>query len=285
MEQGLRDGLLDLRPGYRTRVREDGAGDPLVLIHGTPLDLRAWGALVPLLAGRRLIRYDARGHGSARATPVPVSFRFLADDVAALLDRLAVDRAHLVGHSWGGQIAQRCALDHPDRLRRLSLVCTRSAPFPPFHTTAVSLRTTGRPDPETTVQRWLSPTALEQRHGIADQVRGWLHEASLPSWAAALELIAGFDVLDQLAQIPIPVDVICAEFDQVASPEHMAEMHARLPLGHWRLLRGARHLVPLEHPDLVAEAILADHDRSPPTGPTSGGTAPPEPSKRRSARR
>ena len=38
MEQGPRDSLMDLRPGYRTRVREDGAGDPLVLIHGTPLD-------------------------------------------------------------------------------------------------------------------------------------------------------------------------------------------------------------------------------------------------------
>ncbi len=261
MEEGVRDSFIDLRPGYRTRVREEGSGDALVLIHGTPLDLRAWDPIVPLLHGRRLVRYDARGHGSARATPVPASYRCLADDVAALLDRLAVNRAHVVGHSWGGQIAQRFALDHPDRMRRLSLVCTRSGPFPPFQQAAVSLRTTGRGDPETTLQRWLSPAALAQPHGIAEQVRGWLREASASGWAAALELIAGFDVLDDLPRVSVPVDVICAEFDQVATPEHMAEIHARLPLGRWVLLRGARHLVPLEHPAPVAEAIRADQDR------------------------
>jgi 3-oxoadipate enol-lactonase len=254
-----RDSLIDLRPGYRTRVKEDGTGDVMVLVHGTPLDTRAWDPLVPLLRERRrVVRYDARGHGTARSTLVPSSFSPLADDVAALLDELDVHRAHVIGHSWGGQIAQRFALDHPDRLSRLSLVCTRSTPFPPFREAAANMRATGRVDPDAALRRWFSPTALAQPHGILEQVRGWLRQAPLAGWAAALDLLAGFDVLTGLSEVSVPVDVICAELDQVATADHMIEICTALPLGRWVLLTGARHLVPLEHPARVAEAILAD---------------------------
>jgi 3-oxoadipate enol-lactonase len=254
-----RDSLIDLSPGYRTRVQEDGVGDVLVLIHGTPLDTRAWDPLVPLLRGRRrVVRYDARGHGTARSTPIPGSFTLLADDVAALLDKLDVHRAQVVGHSWGGQIAQRFALDHPNRLSRMSLICTRATPFPPFREAAANMRATGRADPDTALRRWFSPEALAQPHRVVEQVRGWLQEAPLAGWAGALDLISGFDVLNDLPQVAVPGDVICAEFDQVATSDHMIELCAALAHGRWVLLRGARHLVPLEQPDRVAEAILAD---------------------------
>ena len=254
-----RDSLIDLDVGYRTRVQDEGTGPPVVLIHGTPLDTRAWDPLVPLLRERRrVVRYDARGHGAARSTPVPGSFGPLGDDVAALLDELDVHRAQVVGHSWGGQIAQRFALDHPDRLSRLSLLCTRSTPFPAFWQAAADMRATGRVDPERALQRWLSPAALADPPGFVEQIRSWLQEAQASSWAAALELIAGFDVLDDLPQVSVPVDVVCAELDQVATPGHMTEMCAALPLGRWVLLQGAWHLVPVERPDRVAAAILAD---------------------------
>ena len=249
--------LIELDQGYRTRVQEDGVGSVVLLIHGTPLDARAWDPLVPLLRDRRrIVRYDARGHGTARATPIPRSYGPLADDVAALLDALDVPRAHVVGHSWGGQVAQRFALDHPDRLSRMSLLCTRSSPFPAFRDAATSMRATGRVDPEPALRRWFSPSALAGPHGLAEQVRGWLREAPVASWAGALDLLAEFDVLSDLPQVSVPVDVVCAELDQVATPEHMSKISAALPLGRWVLLQGARHLVPLDQPARVAEAIL-----------------------------
>jgi 3-oxoadipate enol-lactonase len=248
---------IDLAPGYRTRVQDEGAGDVLLLIHGSSLDTRAWDPIVPLLRERhRVVRYDVRGHGTARSATVPGSFAPLADDVATLLDELDEHRAHVIGHSWGGMIAQRFALDHPDRLSRLSLLCTRSSPYPAFHTVATNMRASGRVDPESALQRWFSPATLAQTHGLTQQVRGWLQEASLSGSADALDLIATFDILRELPRVSVPVDVICAEFDQVAPPEHMTEICTALPLGHWTLLDGARHLVPLEQPDRVAEAIL-----------------------------
>lgn len=109
-----RDSHMDIGPGYRGRVQDEGAGDVLVLIHGTPLDSRVWDPLVPLLRVRhRVVRYDVRGHGTARSATVPESFTPLADDVVTLLDKLAVHRAHVVGHSWGGMIAQCFALVYP----------------------------------------------------------------------------------------------------------------------------------------------------------------------------
>jgi pimeloyl-ACP methyl ester carboxylesterase len=78
---------------------------------------------------------------------------------------------------------------------------------------------------------WFSPAALAQPHGLAQQVRGWLHEAQLSGWADALDLIATFDVLREQPQVSVPVDVICAELDQVATPEHMTKICAALPLG------------------------------------------------------
>ncbi len=226
------DSHIDLASGYRTRVQDEGAGDVLVLIHGTPLDSRAWDPLVPFLRERhRVVRYDVRGHGTARSATVPESFAPLADDVATLLDELDEHRAHVVGHSWGGMIAQRFAMDHPDRLSRLSLVCTRSSPYPAFHTAAMNMRASGRVDPEPALPRWFSPAALAQPHGLAQQVRGWLQEALLSGWADALDLIATFDVHRELPQVSVPVDVICAELDQVTTPELMTKICAALPLG------------------------------------------------------
>lgn len=259
---------VTLAPGYRTTVVREGAGPVVVLVHGTPLDLRSWDLLVPFLSARRqVLRYDARGHGSATDAAVP-GYGALADDLVVLLDLLDVDRVHLVGHSWGGQIVQRFALEHPDRLHRLSLVCTRSAPFPAFAAVAARLRSDGA-DVEGTLARWLSPAALARRNGVADTVRTWLATAPAAGWAAAMDMVATFDVRAELSRIHVPVDVVAAEDDAVATPEHMTEMADALPDSRLVLVRGARHLVPLEQPAAVARVLLGDGD-----GARESDTAP-----------
>lgn len=106
-------------PHARIFVERSGEeGDPLVLVHGSWVDHRAWGLVAPILSGSvRVLSYDRRSHGEStgdlRAHPV----RDDAEDLAALL--VATDHypAHVVGHSYGGCVALRLAADHPELVR------------------------------------------------------------------------------------------------------------------------------------------------------------------------
>ena len=253
-----RPALVEVAPGYRTRVVDEGARDgaAVVLLHGTPLDLRAWDPLVPALSETgRVVRFDARGHGTAALVPVADEAR-LAADVVAGLDRLDVPVAHVVGHSWGGQIAQRVAVEHPDRVRRLSLLCTRASPFPPFGDLAVTLRA-GAVDLEALLGRWFTPEERAEPDSVAATVRGWLRAADHERWAEALDSISTFDDLADLAGITARTDVVAAELDAVATPQHMAEIAAALPDATFHAVPGARHLVPLQRPAEIARILLA----------------------------
>lgn len=97
-----------------------GSGEPIVLIHGGQMDCRIWDAEVELLRSNyRVIRYDVRGYGRS---PAPTEVYSLHEDLARLLDRLEVPKAHLVGLSLGGAAAIDFAIAHPERVGKLVVV-------------------------------------------------------------------------------------------------------------------------------------------------------------------
>ena len=105
-------------------VRElGGAGTPLVVLHGLLGSSRNWQSAGAALAerGRRVLAPDLRNHG-ASPWGDDCSYAALACDVVALLDRLALGPAHLIGHSMGGKAAMRLAMDRPDLVARLTVV-------------------------------------------------------------------------------------------------------------------------------------------------------------------
>jgi pimeloyl-ACP methyl ester carboxylesterase len=100
----------------------EGSGDPLVLIVGYSCDLGQWSAVRPLLASEfSLLLIDNRGVGRSECPDGPYSVRLMANDVAALMDRLNVRKAHVLGHSMGGAIAQELARSRPELVDRLVL--------------------------------------------------------------------------------------------------------------------------------------------------------------------
>jgi 3-oxoadipate enol-lactonase len=106
---------------------EHGSGPPLVLTHGIGGSADVWAPVLPPLAKRfRVITWDVRGFGRSEKPAGPYSAELWARDLAALLDALAIERAHILGHSMGGVIAQRFALDFPQKLATLILVSTSS---------------------------------------------------------------------------------------------------------------------------------------------------------------
>ena len=126
MDQYFRDGLT-----FDVRDAGPADGEPVVLLHGFPQDARAWDRVAPVLhgAGLRTLAPDLRGY-SPMARPRGRSAyrsRQLVDDVLALLDAAGLERAHVVGHDWGGALVWALGAWHPDRVRTLSVL---SVPHP-----------------------------------------------------------------------------------------------------------------------------------------------------------
>ena len=147
---------------HETVVAQRGDyGPPVVLIHALGLDWRMWDpVMTPLSAGRRVLAYDVRGHGWAAAparrtrwmTRPPTRSRSWTPDI---------DRAHVVGLSYGGGIAQTAAVAHLERFLSLALLATTDYPFDAFEARASSGKVDGmqaRVVPSLT--RWFTPAAL-----------------------------------------------------------------------------------------------------------------------------
>lgn len=104
------------------RVWHGGHGPPVVLLHGHPRTHTTWHRVAPLLAGNHtVVCPDLRGYGESTAVP-PYSKRAMATDVAGLMTALGHDRFAVVGHDRGSYVAFRLAMDHQDRVAKLTVV-------------------------------------------------------------------------------------------------------------------------------------------------------------------
>lgn len=106
-----------------------GSGPAVVFLHGGFMDRRSWDAqMAPFAKQFRVVRYDIRPFGESST---PEEAYNVPDDLLRLLDHLKIDRAHLVGHSFGGGVALDFALQHPDRVSTLTLVAAPPSGFVP----------------------------------------------------------------------------------------------------------------------------------------------------------
>ncbi|TAN33936.1 alpha/beta hydrolase [bacterium] len=100
-----------------------GTGRPLILLHGGLMMGEMFGPVIPLLAQRhQVITVDLQGHGRTADIERPIDVRLLADDIAALIEHLGVERPDLVGYSLGGGVALQTAVRYPAKIRRLVVV-------------------------------------------------------------------------------------------------------------------------------------------------------------------
>lgn len=152
---------------------EAGSGTrPLVLIHGLTGHRRDFERVLPALAEHgRVLAPDVRGHGRSVETGSNPGYDFetLVDDQARLLDALEIDRCDLLGHSFGGMIALRFVLAHPDRVASLVLMSTASQP--PDNLTRLVFEKTGgflREKGMETLQGHLERVGREHEEALAD---------------------------------------------------------------------------------------------------------------------
>jgi pimeloyl-ACP methyl ester carboxylesterase len=104
-----------------------GKGDPLLILHGGLMSTDMFGPAMPVLTkARQVIAVDLQGHGRTTLGTRPIRCEAIADDIDALLQQIGRAQVDVMGYSFGGCVAMRLAIQHPERVRRLVLV---SAPF------------------------------------------------------------------------------------------------------------------------------------------------------------
>ena len=113
--------------GIDIYYEEHGSGEPVVMIGGLGADTTLWSKQVPAFSERfRVVVFDNRGSGQSDKPDKPYSIPMFAADTVGLMQALGIERAHVVGASLGGLVAQELVLTHPEMVDRLVLVCTTS---------------------------------------------------------------------------------------------------------------------------------------------------------------
>jgi pimeloyl-ACP methyl ester carboxylesterase len=226
------------------------------LIHGLGYARWGWEPVVePLARSFDVILFDNRGIGASDAPPGPYSVGDLVADALRILDEADVARAHVLGTSLGGMVAQELALAAPERVDRLVLASTTPGgpnAFPLPERT-VELMTRGAtlrefvenalapgPDPEI-VER-----ILRHREATAQPVEAWSAQAAAG---------AAFDALARIDRIAAPTLVLHGTEDGVVDPRNSSLLAERIPAARVELFPGGGHLFFWEQPDRFVEVV------------------------------
>ncbi|MGH9010020.1 MAG: alpha/beta fold hydrolase, partial [Acidimicrobiia bacterium] len=264
-----------VRGGVELEYESRGHGEPVLLIHGSHiarsfLELTAQPALTERST---LIRYHRRGHLGSTPPEGPVSIADQAQDALALLDHLGVGRAHIVGHSYGGAIALQLAADAPDRARTLVLMEPAGLPVPSgkvvkdLHDYAAERYRQG--DWEVAEDLFLGGPG--DRATLSRSVPGGIEQAlrDMDTYfsveAPALD-VWSFDAA-AAARIRGPVLYVQGADTPAVYVEALDLLHQWLPQMETAVIPDATHLLLMQQPEAVAEALRGFFDRHRPAAP------------------
>jgi proline iminopeptidase len=250
---------------------EVGAGPVCLVLHGgLGLDSSLYRDLDRLGDRLRLVHYDQRGNGRSGRPPLAtLTMPQLADDAAALADHLGADRVHVIGHSYGGFVAQELAIRHPDRVRGVVLVATGpgglgagedpadlGAPVPADLAAALGSAPSSAADLATA----MAPVLHYYVHRCPVAELGRRLQAVIPAPAAmarSMEVLAGWSAVDRLAGITAPTLVVAGSYDVLTSPAQARRIARRVPGAHLVELAGSAHFPWLDQPAEFFTALEA----------------------------
>ena len=228
-----------------------GTGPRLLFISGTGGDLRNKPNVFdgPLGQAFDVLAYDQRGLGQSDKPATDYNLADYADDAAALMTAIGWDRAHVIGVSFGGMVAQELALRHPERVERLVLACTSpggagGASFP-FHEIE-DLKGEARarhmlPISDTRMDAaWAEANPERFAQALAmSSADPFAHEPGRAEGAhRQLEARRHHDTWDRLPQIRIPTLVAGGSFDGIALPETLTRLAERIPEAELQFFKG-----------------------------------------------
>ena len=240
------------------------AGAPvLVLNNGILMNAAAsWVFQTPALSRHyRLLQYDCRGQGQSDRPDGPYTMALHAADLAALLDALAIDRAHIAGASYGGEVAQAFALAHPARVRSLILMNTASELGPELLATAENwLAAARRADADdffsATVPWNFSPRFIRDHPALLADARRRYTLLDFPAVARLCDCFLGVDFTARLGEIKAPTCILTGELDLLKGPAYAHILKQAIPHAELHVLPGAGHATPWERPEEFNTVVL-----------------------------
>lgn len=222
---------------------------------------RMWDAVVAELSSEfRCIRYDTRGHGASTRSQRPFEIEDLAGDVLDILDNLGVQKVHFAGLSLGGMTGQALAVKAPGRLASLTLMATTSfmPPSSAWNDRAALVRREGtQAIVAATLQRWFTPGFIAASKQVADRVAAEFSGINSDGYAACCEAIARMDLRERITSIETPTLIIAGRQDPATPVAMSEEMNASITKSRLVVLDPAAHLLAVEQPEAVVEALRA----------------------------
>jgi len=254
---------------YREMGPPDGDGPVLIVLHALFANALTWGAINRALSRRhRLIAPDLRNHGASPHV-ADMDYGLMAGDVLRLMDRLAIGRAVLIGHSMGGKTALHLALRAPERVCAVVAVDIAPVRYDHGHDTVLE------------AMRGLDLARLSRREEADAQLATRLPEASVRqfvltnlvrhdgrfAWRVNLEALAAN--MKNLADFPVPPEarydgpalIIRGALSDYVRSAHCSVIAALFPRARIVTLKGAGHWVNADQPALLIQTLEAFLDR------------------------
>jgi pimeloyl-ACP methyl ester carboxylesterase len=242
---------------------DEGSGTPVLLVMGLAYPAAAWFRQVPALAAKhRVLRVDNRGAGDTGLVPgSPYTVETMAEDCLAVLDQAGVDRAHVVGISMGGLMAQELGLEHPHRVRSLTLMATHPGiadgvwPQEVHDFLAARLGMSAEERGEFSIPFNYHPST--PRELIEEDWKAREAGTAGPEGYAAQGGTALWSGYERLPSMSVPTLVVHGAQDRLVVPENGERIAARIPDAKHVVIDGANHVFTTDKADEVNALLLS----------------------------
>ncbi|HYX14221.1 MAG TPA: alpha/beta hydrolase [Nostoc sp.] len=242
-----------------------GKGEPLLLIAGFLCDHAYWSLIMPSLVSQyQVIRLDNRGMGRTSAPENPYNLKQMANDVAALLDCIGINKIHVAGHSMGGQIAQELVLAHPKKVESLILLSSLAKGDGLFNSIIETwgdlCKNVDLKLYEKVVLPWIFTDTFYSIPGMIEGLIEFAIRYPFPPAAHSLyhhsRAMLDFDTTNRLQQIHCPTLVLMGKQDILTPLKFSQQLAQGIPNSELVVLDGGGHGFLIESPDTVVSAML-----------------------------
>ncbi len=239
-----------------------GEGEPVAFLNGILMTTDRWSGETEFLKTKyKCILHDTRGQFRSEKPEGDYTMELHAEDFISLLDHLDIEKCHIVGTSYGGEIGMIFAYTYPERVKSLSVIGSVSSVDIILHNEIQAWANASKVDLETFMiilrgiysEKFLieNETYLKQREELIKKVPEEFFAAFLKLAKAAQNL----DITEKIKSIKCPTLIICGEDDTITTPRHHRIIADAIPDSELLFVHGAAHALVMEKPDLIATLL------------------------------